>query len=194
MKVYKFRIELDELQPKIWRQIQVPETYTFWDLHVAIQDVMGWQDYHMHQFEMLNPKTEQREYLGYPEQDPDWDLQILPDWQHEIADYFNLDNRSGLYTYDFGDEWLHFITLETISPEVPNVEYPCSLRGERACPPEDAGGARGYNELLAIISNPHHEDYSRMKEWVGKSYSPEDFDPEQVKFTDPDARLKRWLG
>ncbi len=36
--VYQFRIELQEITPAVWRRIQVPETYTFWDLHVAIQD------------------------------------------------------------------------------------------------------------------------------------------------------------
>jgi hypothetical protein len=39
--VYQFKIALDSIEPPIWRLIQVPETYTFWDLHVAIQDSMG---------------------------------------------------------------------------------------------------------------------------------------------------------
>lgn len=41
-KVYQFRITLKGTKPPIWRRIQVTETYTFWDLHVAIQDAMGW--------------------------------------------------------------------------------------------------------------------------------------------------------
>lgn len=45
-QVYQFKITLKELEPLIWRQIQVPEAYSFWDLHVAIQDAMGWLDYH----------------------------------------------------------------------------------------------------------------------------------------------------
>ncbi|OFW13207.1 MAG: hypothetical protein A3H29_03900 [Acidobacteria bacterium RIFCSPLOWO2_02_FULL_67_21] len=32
----------------VWRRIHVPEHYSFWDLHVAIQDAMGWQDCHLH--------------------------------------------------------------------------------------------------------------------------------------------------
>jgi hypothetical protein len=47
-RVYQFKITLKGSDNPIWRRIQVPETYTFWDLHVAIQDVMGWQDYHLH--------------------------------------------------------------------------------------------------------------------------------------------------
>ncbi|GAH47450.1 unnamed protein product, partial [marine sediment metagenome] len=36
--VYQFKITLKEIKPPIWRRIIVPETYSFWDLHVAIQD------------------------------------------------------------------------------------------------------------------------------------------------------------
>lgn len=54
-QVYQFKITLVGIMPPIWRRIQVPETYTFWDLHVSIQDVMGWLDYHLHEFEILNP-------------------------------------------------------------------------------------------------------------------------------------------
>ena len=67
-QVYQFKITLDEIKPPIWRRIQVPETYTFWDLHVAIQDAMGWLDYHLHEFEILNPShveyEETIEWLG----------------------------------------------------------------------------------------------------------------------------------
>jgi len=40
------------MKPGVWRRIQVPEDYTFFDLHVAIQDAMhGWMNYHLHIFE-----------------------------------------------------------------------------------------------------------------------------------------------
>ncbi|GAH94095.1 unnamed protein product [marine sediment metagenome] len=44
-KVYQFKITLKDIKPPIWRKIQVPKTYTFYDLHVAIQDSMGWFGY-----------------------------------------------------------------------------------------------------------------------------------------------------
>ncbi len=50
---YRFRIELLAIEPLIWRLIEVPSIYTFWDLHVAIQDAMGWLDYHLHSFNLL---------------------------------------------------------------------------------------------------------------------------------------------
>ena len=41
-KVYQFKLTLQGIRPPIWRRIQVPGNYSFWDLHVAIQDAMGW--------------------------------------------------------------------------------------------------------------------------------------------------------
>ncbi|WP_250310852.1 plasmid pRiA4b ORF-3 family protein [Rickettsia endosymbiont of Oedothorax gibbosus] len=61
--IYQFKITLKYSKPKIWRRIQVPEKYSFKDLHLAIQDVMGWENYHMHQFEMINPKTGQKDII-----------------------------------------------------------------------------------------------------------------------------------
>jgi hypothetical protein len=39
---HRFHIELEGIDPPIWRRIRVPSSYSFWDLHVAIQDAMGW--------------------------------------------------------------------------------------------------------------------------------------------------------
>ncbi len=39
--VHQFLIVLTGTDPLVWRRIQVPERYSFWDLHVAIQDRAG---------------------------------------------------------------------------------------------------------------------------------------------------------
>lgn len=49
-RICRVKVSLLYMGPPIWRIIEVPETYTFWDLHVAIQDAMGWLDYHLHAF------------------------------------------------------------------------------------------------------------------------------------------------
>ncbi|MGC1953569.1 MAG: hypothetical protein WA970_13585 [Gammaproteobacteria bacterium] len=43
----RLRVELKDILPPIWREILVPARYSFWDLHVAIQDAMDWWDYHL---------------------------------------------------------------------------------------------------------------------------------------------------
>ena len=56
-RVYQFKLLLLAVAPPVWRRIQVPETYSFWDLHVALQDAMGWLDYHLHLFRVTKPVT-----------------------------------------------------------------------------------------------------------------------------------------
>ncbi len=74
--VYQFRIELSEIEPTIWRVIQVPSEYSFWDLHVAIQDAMGWLDYHLHAFRVRMPRKKTETEIGIPD-DESFDRVIL---------------------------------------------------------------------------------------------------------------------
>jgi len=67
--VLQFKIELVDIFPSIWRRIQVPSYYNFWDLHVAIQDSMGWLDYHLHHFEIKGKGKRKTERIGIPDFD-----------------------------------------------------------------------------------------------------------------------------
>jgi hypothetical protein len=53
------------------------------------------------------------------------------------------------------------------------------LEGERACPPEDMGGALMYEGFAKAIRDPEHERHEELLEWVGE-FDPEAFDPEAV--------------
>ncbi|MFQ5823591.1 MAG: plasmid pRiA4b ORF-3 family protein [bacterium] len=193
--VYQFKITLKEIKPPIWRRIQVPKTYSFWDLHVTIQDAMGWLDYHLHQFEMVDPSTGMKVEIGIPDEESGWfDREILPGWKEKITNYFILENRLATYTYDFGDDWKHSVRLEKILPRNKNISYTICVDGKRACPPEDCGGIWGYEELLEIIINPDHEEYEEMLTWLGGEYDPEHFDVKKVHFDDPEKRRKIAFG
>lgn len=190
-KIYQFKITLEGIKPAIWRRIQVPGSYSFWDLHVAIQDAMGWLDCHLHQFEVLNPETGQKECIGIPDDDG-WGGGIitLPVWKTLISSYFSTSNKKAEYEYDFGDSWEHKITLEKILPVESGVKYPNCVAGERSCPPEDSGGVWGYEELLEIMNDPDHEEHEERMKWVGDYFEPEKFNSSSVKFEDPKKRLK----
>lgn len=187
-KVYQFKITLQDIKPPIWRRIQVPETYMFWDLHVAIQDVMGWTDTHLHEFVIKNPKTGRKVNIGIP--DEDCLSKVHEGWKKRIADFFSLSNPKAKYDYDFGDNWQHIVTLEEILPRQKGVEYPLCVAGKRACPPEDCGGLYGYEDFLAIIMDPDHEEHDSMLEWAGGEFHPEHFDCSEVVFDDPVERLE----
>jgi len=93
----------------VWREIEVPGTFTFWDLHVAIQDAMGWQDYHLHRFTIPHPRTGQERIFGIHNLHADCD--DPPGWATQIATMFTTDNPTARYEYDFGDNWQHTVTL-----------------------------------------------------------------------------------
>jgi hypothetical protein len=45
------------------RRIQVPEDYSFRDLHVAMLDAMGWLGYHLHEFRLCPAQAPQDTYV-----------------------------------------------------------------------------------------------------------------------------------
>jgi len=161
---------------------------------VAIQDAMGWEDYHLHDFKMVNPSTGMKAEIGMPDEELAYEKEILPDTKQKIADWFSLENRLAEYTYDYGDNWHHTVKLEKILPREEDVSYPRCVDGKRACPPEDCGGTRSYTELLEIIKDENHEEYERMMEWLGGEFDPEHFDVKEVIFEDPAKRRKMAFG
>ncbi|MBI5102633.1 MAG: plasmid pRiA4b ORF-3 family protein [Nitrospirae bacterium] len=186
--VYQFKITLRDIKPPIWRRIRVPASYSFWDLHVAIQDSMGWTDSHLHEFQIKNPKTGRKINIGLP--DEDFGRRVSEGWKKNIADFFSMQNPKAEYTYDFGDDWRHDIVLEEILPRQKDIDYPLCIDGARACPPEDCGGSHGYEDFLEIIIDPDHEEHESVLEWVGGEFHPEHFDCTAVIFDDPAERLE----
>lgn len=192
--IYQFKIVLKNIKPKIWRLIQVPENYNFWDLHVAIQDAMGWEDDHLHQFDMKDPTTGDKVQIGIPYESSFAGCEIIPGNKARISEYFLTPKDKAIYEYDFGDGWEHEIVLEKILPADDGVNYPKCIAGERACPPEDCGGPWGYEDLLEIMKDPKHDQYEERMEWLGDEFDPEDFAPENVEFHDPKKRYKIAFG
>ncbi|MCP4157081.1 MAG: plasmid pRiA4b ORF-3 family protein [bacterium] len=189
-KVYQFKISLNGIEPPIWRGIQVPGTYNFWDLHVAIQDAMGWLDYHLHHFEVKNPRTQEPEEIGIPDEEGWGNIEIIPGWSRRISTYFTGSCKKAKYIYDYGDCWEHTVQLEKIVERLSAVDYPKCIAGKRACPPEDCGGRWGYEDFLNIILTPDHDRHQEMLNWIGGHFAPEHFDVDEVDFDDPVKRKK----
>jgi hypothetical protein len=193
--IYQFKISLSGIEPLIWRRIQVPAKYSFWDLHVAIQDVMGWLDYHLHAFR-IRPKHK-RKYIeiGIPVNEFDGDM-VEAGWDIPIVDYFTEPGQLIEYEYDFGDGWIHELLLEGILLKAKNTKYPICIGGERACPPEDCGSIPGYYRLIEILHNQNHDEYEEYIAWLkghAKNYYPYDpdkFAPDGVLFDNPKRRWK----
>lgn len=168
VSVYQFKVTLNGSNPPIWRRIQVRSDATLYNLHQILQVVMGWSDYHLHQFVIG------KIYYGTP--DPGFGFEIKDEKKVKLNQVISEEKERFLYEYDFGDSWEHVILLEKILPLDQRVAYPICLSGRRACPPEDCGGIWGYYNFLEAIQNPNHPEHDDMLEWIGGSFDPEEFD------------------
>ena len=195
--VMRFRISLVGIKPTVWRIIDIPVDHTFWDLHVAIQDAMGWLDRHLHVFELGLDGARARERLGLSL--AEFGDGIHPDWAVRVADRLAQPGDAVIYTYDFGDDWRHAVELVETSSEEPTGYLPRCVDGERGCPPDDCGGEPGYEELVEVMSDSEHEAHADMAAWLQRHpggywpFDPEAFDPASVEFQDPAARLESAL-
>jgi hypothetical protein len=186
----RFKITLAEVEPPVWRRIEVPASCTFWDLHVAVQDAMGWLDYHLHMFRVADPGSGATDEIGIPDEDAfEGDPVCLPGWEIPVARYFHTVGTTATYEYDFGDGWVHELELEAIGRRQAGTKYPRCLAGDRACPPEDCGGPHGYARLLEAIADPTDEEHESTMEWLGGRFDPGSFSPRKVRFENP---KKRW--
>ncbi len=173
-KVYQFKVMLNGIRPPVWRRILVSDKSTLLDLHNVIQDVFGWLDYHLHEFTIND--------ICYGDQaDDEFGEFHIQDEAKVKLRKLNLKEGSRFsYEYDFGDSWGHTLILEKILPLEKGMKLPQCIKGKRACPPEDVGGAWGYEGFLEAIRDPHHEDHASFLEWIGGEFDPEAFDLDAV--------------
>ncbi len=178
------RVELVFRAYPVWRQLRISDRSTFWDLHAAIQDAMGWRHRHRHLFTVDDPHSGGRLHLGIPEADTFYGRQgVVPSWQHRVLDFARREHPPFLYTYHLGEEWQHEVLLESVEPDPAGVRLPVCLAGEGRCPPEDLGGATVFASLLA-------DPAGRLP----AGFDPRDFTPATVVFCDPELLWRDVFG
>jgi hypothetical protein len=165
----QLRISLLEHTPTIWRRLLVPGEITLAKLHMVFQAAMGWEDYHLHYFEIDGQR------YGIPDEDFETDdLSDIDDEGVVFVDVIKAPMRF-FYEYDFGDAWRHEVVIESIDLVPLMLKFAICLDGQRACPPEDCGGTGGYEEFLEVIANPGHEQHDDFLGWLGFPFDPERF-------------------
>lgn len=170
--VYQLRIDLEGARPPIWRRVLVPGHFTLAHLHTIIQAVMGWEDYHMHEFDVSDVA------IG-PIMDSDdaWGNQSLVDeFDVTMAEAAVASNGKFWYVYDFGDDWVHKIAVEKTLPRDEKMRYPICIGGRQAAPLEDSGGIHMYYAHLEAIADSDSEMHDESVEWLGKDFKPKAFD------------------
>ena len=169
------KVTLRGIRPPIWRRLMVPAQMTLGDLHRAIQEAMGWENSHLHVFEIAG-----REYG-----DPDPEFRVdgaANETRMTLAGVVKMGVNRFSYVYDFGDNWEHTVLIEKRPPAVTRTDDPLVLcvAGKRNCPPEDCGGIWGYQALVAILADPTDPRHNEWKEMYGDDFDSEDFFPDIV--------------
>jgi hypothetical protein len=175
-RVYQLKVTIVGTDPPVWRRVRVAESTTLLGLHDIIQTAFGWQDYHLHEFEVDGVRYGSDDRGG-------WGPRPKSERRTRLGAVARQRSRFG-YTYDFGDDWCHEIVVETVMPAKPGDKYPTCVAGERTCPPEDCGGVWGYEHLLEVLADPAHKEHDDMREWLGllkgAKFDPEAFDASRV--------------
>ena len=177
---YQLLVQLRGISPKIWRRLVVPDAILLPRLHQVLQVAFGWQDHHMHIFEVGTAR--------FSEPDEEDELGHLDERRVRINQLLHQPGDRCRYEYDLGDSWEHEVLLEDMWAEPEEPKGPRCLAGERAAPPEDCGGTPGYERLIAALSDPSHEEHEDFRIWAGP-FSPESFDLDAVNHQL--ARLRR---
>lgn len=198
-KYFDLDVSLLEIEPRIWRRFLIHSELTFMNLHYAIQQAFGWQDYHLYEFldgkveendtrplyAMKLPRIARSEHAEPHDDEPD-----APEADDiELGHYFPAKNGRCFYVYDFGDNWQHLVEVK----EVVKLQEEFTRRllgGARACPPEDCGGTMGYEECCEAASMSKSDirkldEYAREEiesrlEWLD-GWQPEAFALEEMK-------------
>lgn len=192
-----FRIQLRHIKkPPVWRKVVIPDSFTFAKLHETIQEAFGWTYSHLYQFQH-HPYDG-----GWAVKDPN-EIETAKDmWfgdmddenynaEETLVSKFLHDKRLDkfVYVYDFGDDWIHDITLEAVD-ETMYLPYPICLAGKGACPPEDCGGPWGYENLKLLFSErPNSKEARSYKKWMFLDKE-DDFDPKYFDIDEVNEALK----
>jgi hypothetical protein len=163
----QLRIVLDAVEPVVWRRVLVPGSVRLDKLHRMLQASMGWEDSHLHYFQ-VGDRRFGMQFDDYPESELDEKAVTV---LQAVGDHPLL-----AYEYDFGDSWLHAVHVEDLWRMPIGLRFGVCVGGENACPPEDCGGAPGYEHVLRVLDDPDHDEHAELLEWLGKGFDPEAFD------------------
>ena len=173
-KSYLIRIELLRTHRPIWREVWVPSDLTLDMLHDVIQEAMGWDDDHMHAFEFKKQRFQSVEFIDGLDDDAGKPEELV-----ELSELLKRARQKLTYTYDFGDNWQHSVTLKKqVSLNLEQL-FTC-IEGEGACPMEDCGGVYGHERICAFAKTGVDDGYLPYEEWGVAEYEPDAFDIDAV--------------
>ena len=166
----RLRIQLNEVDPAVWRRLLVPGSVKLAKLGLMLVAAMGWNNSHLHAFRVGDTSYGMR-----GGDDDDFDDDEIDEQSVTVLQALR-ERQTFTFDYDFGDGWEHDVVIEELIHSDTGLKFAVCLDGERACPPDDVGGPGGYVAFLEAIADPGHEEHDDFLEWVGGSFDPAAFD------------------
>jgi hypothetical protein len=169
------RIELEGIQPLIWRRVGVRTSMTLEGLHGVIQAAMGWLNSHLWQIE-----ADEQKYGPRVPDEADWNERMQNAATVALSSLVARGVTEFGYLYDMGDGWQHRVIIEKQNTSEAGALYPQFLGGERRCPPEDCGGIPGYCEFLNNIASKQKAKRDHAQVWYGGPYDANDIEEKRI--------------
>lgn len=173
---YQLKIALRDTSPPIWRRVTLPADTSLGCLHDIIQTCFGWHDSHLHAFTEPGSGRQFVDLDSPLDRDPDPDRDVDEE-SASVAEVLPYEGGRLEYTYDFGDDWRHQITLEKTLPASAGDRRVHCTGGRRAMPyAEDIGGVWGLQAVLDAVADrtaPAPEPWTDLVETLRE----EEFDP-----------------
>lgn len=167
-KTLVLRIQLRDIKkPPLWREVRIPADYNFEQLHEMIQILFDWDNAHLWQFEdkpyshgyIIGPEMED---TGFGEGPTDI-ASLTP-----VTKVLKQKNDKMVYVYDFGDDWVHDITVKDILEEKSERAECLKWKGDN--PIEDVGGIWGLETYRHMYDPATKPTKKEIKEFLENSW------------------------
>ncbi len=177
--VARVEATLDGVNPPLRRVMEVDSTLSVYDFHTVLQVAFGWNDSHLHEFRPGHQHTDKPWPTNSPpielvftdtldpERDDAWWVEAIDEQESTVGQLFAVGRGFATYVYDFGDYWIHSLTLVDATEPDNGTPQARVTAGQGASALDDVGGAAGLTDLFATLHDPTHrfhtEAWSEIK-------------------------------
>ena len=163
----QIHVVIDGIEPPVWRRLVVPVHFTLAQLHPILQAAFGWTDSHLHQFKIGGLRYGDAELMD-AERIDELEPRTFDALRVRLKDFslYGGETLTFTYIYDFGDNWVHRVTLEKLLVARPAPKKAACIEGARSGPPEDVGGPHGYMEFLRVLLTPGADEMAEPRDFL----------------------------
>ncbi|MFB9668822.1 plasmid pRiA4b ORF-3 family protein [Glutamicibacter nicotianae] len=162
------RIELVGSDPLIWRTMDMDDSLMLDEAGLALQCAMGWEHAHLQAFHSINPHLRSRtdEAITWYEEQSRLEIGLGEAQETTTLGQALRAAEGELYfEYDFGDGWMHKITVVSQHAKAAGDPPYRVVDGELRAPLEDSGGIHGWYEKLGFFNgNPAPDSWEDLED------------------------------